>query len=168
MKKILFSLALAWAVVGVGAGVVHAQSLSADIQRQSEAFSGKNGANLTSRDPRVFVGEIIKVLLTFTGTIFVCYTVYGGFLIMTAAGNDDRITKARSIITQGTIGVAITLSAYSIAFLVYRFMLQAQQNPFGTFAGWGIEADNSGFYNNDPLEDRYDIPNDMQIDNENF
>lgn len=147
---------------------VQAQSLSADIQRQSEAFAGKNGAGLTARDPRVLIGQIIKVLLTLTGTIFVAYTVYGGFLIMTANGNDDKITKARSIITQGTIGVAIALSAYSIAFLVYRFMLQAQQNPFGTFAGWGIEADTSGFYNNDPLEDQYNIPTDMLPEDADF
>lgn len=140
--------------------MVRAQSLSQDMMRQNEAFSGKQGANMTARDPRVFVGEIIKVALTLIGTIFVAYTVYGGFIIMTANGNEDNIAKARSIITQGTIGVAVALSAYSIAFLVYRFMLQAQQNPFATFAGWGIEADTSGFYNNDPLEDSYIIPTD--------
>ena len=168
MKKLFFGLALGLALIVGGTGYAHAQSLSADLQKQSEAFAGKNGANLSARDPRVLVGEIIKVLLTFTGTIFVCYTVYGGFLIMTANGNDDKISKARSILTQGTIGVVITLSAYGTAFLVYRFMLEATRNPFDSFVGWGVEADQSGFYNTDPLNDSYDMPIDVLPDNENF
>lgn len=157
MKKLFLTILFGALLVGT-AGVANAQSLSEDMQRQNEAFVGKQGADMKARDPRVLVGEIIKVALTLIGTIFVAYTVYGGFIIMTANGNDENITKARSIITQGAIGVAVALSAYSIAFLVYRFMLQSQQNPFATFAGWGIEADTSGFYNTDPLEDSYIIP----------
>ena len=162
MKRLFFAVTLALSLAVWSTAPVQAQTLAQDLERQNQAFSGKQGANMTARDPRVFVGEIIKVALTLIGTIFVAYTVYGGFLIMTANGNDENITKARSIITQGTIGVAIVLSAYSFAFLVYRFMLQAQQNPFATFAGWGIEADDSGFYNNDPLGgDQYEIPTDL-------
>lgn len=167
MKKILILLALGVVILGNGS-IASAQSLGADIQKQSAAFAGKNGAGLTARDPRVVVGKVIKILLTFTGIIFVSYTVYGGFLIMTANGNDDQISKARSIVTQGTIGIVLILSAYGISFLVYRFILQAQQNPFGTFYGWGVEADKSGFYNNDPLEKHYDIPLDALPDNDKF
>ena len=153
MKKFFLAGVIGVSVFVLGLAPVQGQTLAQDMQKQSEAFSGEKGANMTARDPRVIVGEIIKIALTLMGTIFVAYTVYGGFLIMTAAGNDDKITKARSILTQGTIGVVIILSAYSILFLVYRFMLKAQENPFGTFAGWDIQADDSGFYNTDPLEE---------------
>lgn len=167
MKRFFAFIGLSLVLLAA-AGSVQAQSLSADIQKQSQAFAGKQGADMTARDPRIIVGQIIKVVLTLTGTIFVAYTVYGGFLIMTANGNDDQISKARSIITQGTIGVVIALSAYGIAFLVYRFMLEAQRNPFDTFYGWGVEADQSGFYNNDPLENSYDMPIDVLPDNDKF
>ena len=164
MKKIFLASALGLSVLVFGLTPVHGQSLSQDMKKQSEAFAGEKGANLAARDPRVIVGELIKVALTLIGIVFVSYTVYGGFLIMTAAGNDERITKARSIITQGTIGVAIVLSSYSILFLVYRFMIKADQNPFATFAGWGVVADDSGFYNTDPLEQPAYIDNSLLPD----
>lgn len=164
MKKFFLVSVIGLSVFFLGLAPVQATSLSQDMRRQSEAFSGEQGANLSARDPRVIVGELIKVALTLIGIIFVSYTVYGGFLIMTAAGNDERITKARSIITQGTIGVAVVLSSYSIAFLVYRFMLKANDNPFATFAGWNVAADDSGFYNTDPLEQDSHISNDLLPD----
>ena len=41
--------------------------------------------------------------------------VYGGFLWMTAAGNDDAVSKAKKIMIAGVIGLVIVLSAFAIA-----------------------------------------------------
>lgn len=65
-------------------------------------------------DPRETVANIIKIVLGLVGTIFLSLTIYAGFLWMTAAGNDDQISKAKSFIFQATIGLAIVLSAYAI------------------------------------------------------
>ncbi len=37
---------------------------------------------------------------------------------MTAAGNEEKVTKAKDIVTQAVIGLAVTLSAYAITAFV--------------------------------------------------
>lgn len=64
------------------------------------------------------IGTIIKVILSLVGTIFLCLTIYGGILWMTAAGEDDKVEKSKKIITAAVIGLAITLSAYAVTFFV--------------------------------------------------
>lgn len=61
---------------------------------------------------------VIKGVLSLVGTIFFALTVYAGFLWMTASGNEDRVTKAKDIVTQAVIGLAVTLSAYAITVFV--------------------------------------------------
>lgn len=77
-------------------------------------------SGLTANDPRLIVARIINVALGLLGTIAVGLIVYAGFLWMTAAGNDDQITKARGIITAAIIGLLIILSAYAISNYVIK------------------------------------------------
>lgn len=65
-------------------------------------------------DPRDMAVTIIKYLITFLGLIAVGVILYGGFVWMTAAGNDDRLAKAKKIIVAGTIGLIIILAAFAI------------------------------------------------------
>ncbi len=64
------------------------------------------------------IGKIIGVFLSFLGVIFFVLIIYGGFMWMTAAGNNDQITKAKSVITSAAIGLLIILSAYVITYLI--------------------------------------------------
>ena len=66
----------------------------------------------------VIVGKIISALLAFLGTIFLVLIIYGGFLWMTAGGNEEQIKKARGIITHATIGLIIVLAAYAITYYI--------------------------------------------------
>jgi len=52
--------------------------------------------------------------LSFLGAIFLILMIYGGVLWMTAAGNDQQIGKARTLIVAAIIGLLIVLSAYAI------------------------------------------------------
>ena len=60
------------------------------------------------------IGTIIGVLLSFIGTIFFVLIIYGGFLWMTARGNEQNVTKAKDLITSAVIGLVIVLAAYAI------------------------------------------------------
>jgi hypothetical protein len=60
------------------------------------------------------IGQIIGVLLSFVGTVFFILIIYGGFLWMTAAGNEQNVTKAKGLITSAIIGLVIVLAAYAI------------------------------------------------------
>jgi hypothetical protein len=44
---------------------------------------------------------------------------------MTAAGNEDRVEKAKKLIVAGIIGLAIILSAYAIARFVVNSLVSA-------------------------------------------
>jgi len=70
----------------------------------------KNSANSLPQT----IGLIIKGLLSLLGVIFMCYIIYGGYLWMTAGGNEENITKAKAIIKGSIIGLIIVLGAYAI------------------------------------------------------
>lgn len=65
-----------------------------------------------------FVRLIIDVALSFLGVVFVLLTVYGGYMWMTASGNDEQVQKGKKIITAAIIGLVIVVSAYAISWFV--------------------------------------------------
>lgn len=72
-----------------------------------------------------FVGQIINVLLSVLGIIFFVLLVYGGFLWMTSGGNDDKVKKAKTLITDAVIGLIIILAAYAISAFVINSLVTA-------------------------------------------
>ncbi len=64
------------------------------------------------------ISSVITAALSLVGTIFLVLTVYAGILWMTASGNEEQVTKAKTIVTQTIIGLAITLGAYAITAFV--------------------------------------------------
>lgn len=71
------------------------------------------------------VGALIGVFLSFLGVIFFILILYGGFTWMTSGGNEQKILKAKRILTQAVIGIIIVISAYSITSFVFHAMMQA-------------------------------------------
>ncbi|PIR92378.1 hypothetical protein COU01_01910, partial [Candidatus Falkowbacteria bacterium CG10_big_fil_rev_8_21_14_0_10_44_15] len=57
------------------------------------------------------------------GIIFLVLVLYAGFLWMTAAGNEDQVTKAKSILTTSIIGIVIIVAAYAIVTFVLDAIL---------------------------------------------
>lgn len=84
-----------------------------DAITKLDAVAGAKGAGLNS-DINTSIITIIKGVLSLVGTIFLALSVYAGMLWMTASGNEEKVTKAKDIITQATIGLAVTLSAYAL------------------------------------------------------
>jgi hypothetical protein len=60
------------------------------------------------------VGDIIGLVLSFVGVIFLIIIIYSGIMWMTAMGNDQRIEKAKNMIINATIGLIIVFSAYAV------------------------------------------------------
>jgi len=69
------------------------------------------------------IGNIIALVLSFLGVIFLILIIVGGISWMTAAGNDQQIEKAKSLITNAAIGVLIVFSAYAITWFVVRVLM---------------------------------------------
>lgn len=65
-------------------------------------------------DPRTVAAKIINIALGFLGIIAVVLVLYGGFMWMTAAGNEERVTKAKQILTAALIGLIIIIMAWAL------------------------------------------------------
>ncbi|MDD5040321.1 MAG: hypothetical protein PHY34_04190 [Patescibacteria group bacterium] len=73
---------------------------------------------LGSADLESTVINIIQWILGFLGLIAVIFILYGGFMWMTAAGNEDRVSTAKKIITSAVIGLIVVLLAWAIVIFV--------------------------------------------------
>lgn len=64
------------------------------------------------------IGFFIKSAISLVGLVFMVLLVYAGILWMTARGNDTAVEKAKKIMTESIIGLAIVVSAYAISVLI--------------------------------------------------
>lgn len=93
--------------------------LSAQIAEKSGY--GQNGAPNLSET----VGKVIRVILGLLGIIFLGLTVYAGLLWMTAAGDEEKVTKAIGIIRMAVIGLIVILASYSLSYFVLDKIFEA-------------------------------------------
>lgn len=129
MKKILLSFLLATVLVipvisvSAGDGFGFGQTLN-NVATQS----GYNPGNEPSLDQRI--SSIIGIFLSFLGVIFMVLMLYGGFNWMTAAGDEQKIDKAKDTIREAIIGIVIVIAAYAISiFVVGRLWGQGSSTP---------------------------------------
>jgi TRAP-type C4-dicarboxylate transport system permease small subunit len=79
-------------------------------------------AGIEDKTPAELIGQVINGVLAFLGVIFLILMIYGGYLWMTAAGNEQQVEKAKNIIRDSIIGLIIILAAYAITyFIVNKF-----------------------------------------------
>ena len=82
-----------------------------DVTAQGAGIKGES--NLVQ-----FLAMIVQGLLALIGLVFVILIIYGGFQWMTAMGQEDKIAKAKKVITNSVIGLIIIVLSYSIAYFV--------------------------------------------------
>lgn len=69
-----------------------------------------------------FTGQIVATVVSLIGLIFLGLTVYAGVQWLSSGGNEEKITKAKTKLINGTIGVGLTLCAFIVANLVFNFL----------------------------------------------
>lgn len=113
---------------------VHAQSFLDDLNRQTNSFAGTQGVDAgTASDPRLIIARVIRYALGLLGMMFMGYVIFAGYLFLTAAGNDDQVSRAKKMMATSVLGIIITMSAYSLTVFVFRW----QQEKLNT-AGNGL------------------------------
>ncbi|MFH1620521.1 MAG: pilin [Patescibacteria group bacterium] len=60
------------------------------------------------------VAGIISTVLPVVGAVFLIMFIYGGFLWMTAGGDESKVKKARQTLVNTAIGILIIVGAYAI------------------------------------------------------
>jgi len=116
-------------------GLVLAQSKDT-VKSLLDKAAGSEGAGFDTSIPATLglaqvVGSVVRVFISLLGIIFICYTIYGGYLWMTAAGSEEKISKAKVTIRDGIIGLIVVLSSAAI----YIFIRSALVSSSGAFPG---------------------------------
>lgn len=114
MKKIIATIFISLAVLVPVTFVLAANPFGKATKNLTTAVGGL-GLPTTVEGT---VGTVIKGVLGLVGTIFFVLTIYAGILWMTAAGNEEQVTKATDIIKAAVIGLFITMAAYAITTFV--------------------------------------------------
>jgi hypothetical protein len=115
-----------------GSGFWNSQVGLGDTSQGSVAQQA--GWDTTPQDPRQIVAWIIQVVLTFIGIILVVLILWAGYQWMTAGGNTEQVTKAKSQIQNAVIGLVIVLAAFAITHYVTKVVWgSVKGNPFGVF-----------------------------------
>jgi TRAP-type C4-dicarboxylate transport system permease small subunit len=86
---------------------------------QKGSYSVDDGENLLTNS----LNNVINIILSLLGIVFVILMIYGGITYMLARGNEEQTKKAKSLITQAIIGLFIVLAAYAITFFVFKFFI---------------------------------------------
>jgi hypothetical protein len=130
-----------------------------------------NEIALAEGDPRVIAARIIRVALGFLGLIALIIVLYGGFVWMTSAGNEEKISKAKKILTNGLIGLVIILMAVGITQYVLNTLMAALTGAGGPGGPSGppLFSRTEGSLGNGIIESHYpprggtDIPRNTKI-----
>jgi hypothetical protein len=89
-----------------------------------------------SQNPYLLVGRIIRIALSFLGVGAVSFMVYAGFMWMTAAGNDDKVTQAKKTMINAVIGLILITMSYSLTWYLVS-SVQRSTNTYGAGTGSG-------------------------------
>lgn len=116
-KKIIFLFIL---VVGIFVAISTSAQIS-EIEGQLKAAAEEGAGYSSPQDPRTTAAVIIRTALGMVGTVFIVLMIYAGATWMTSGGNEEKITKAKKIITTSVIGLIIVVLAYAIT--IFAFLL---------------------------------------------
>ncbi|HCA66930.1 MAG: hypothetical protein A3H61_01355 [Candidatus Jacksonbacteria bacterium RIFCSPLOWO2_02_FULL_44_20] len=89
-------------------------------QSEGRCDTSPDDDTASSSDLRDTIRRILNVILGFLGIITVVMVIYGGFMWLTAAGNDDNVAKGRHTLLWAAlgailIGIAWTVSSYILS-----------------------------------------------------
>lgn len=101
--------------IGIGSG-----GYAQQIGSKAGYDTAQTATSLSER-----VGQIIKIVLSLMGTIFLALTIYAGVIWMTASGNEEKVEQATKILKAATIGLIIVISGYALTTFVVGRLVQS-------------------------------------------
>ncbi|MFA5995654.1 MAG: pilin [Patescibacteria group bacterium] len=87
------------------------------------------GGETAAKNPAQIVAVILQALLGIVGACTLLMFIWGGLRMIFSEGNEEKITKSRSILVWATIGLAVIMVSYSILSYVFTII---QSSATGT------------------------------------
>jgi len=115
MKRFLLHAGLTLVTVAIfSAGLVEATT--------GAGGSGAGGASFPNPIGKASINAILTAILDFLTAIgavlAVLFTVYAGFLFVTARGNEAQLSKAKTTLFWTLVGAVIVLGAFALATVI--------------------------------------------------
>lgn len=98
-------------------------SVNAQIDLGTKVVS--DSINLSDNNPIETASKLINTAMLILSILAVSLVLYGGFVWMTSGGNEEKVSQAKSILKNGTIGLIIILSAWGITVFVLSKLVSA-------------------------------------------
>lgn len=64
------------------------------------------------------VVRLINIVLVFSGMVAVAFIIYGGLIMVSAAGNESRVTKGKNTLIYAVAGLIVSILSFSIVALI--------------------------------------------------
>jgi len=109
----------------LNAQTLNTTDLGLNNQVQNTIGAGSN------TDLRLTIANIIRTAFGLLGIVALVITLYGGFVFMTAGGEEEKVSTAKKILTNGIIGLVLIMSAYAIVSFVIKNLVDANNNSSG-------------------------------------
>lgn len=114
-RKLLIGLTSVLALQAIGLAV--ASQVAAQVDLFPDTNYGNRGADLTA-----VIQYAVRILLYGLGATSVIMMIIAGFQYVTANGDANNITKAKSMIQYGIVGIIVAASCYSIVHFVLGWL----------------------------------------------
>lgn len=119
LRKLVVSALMIFALAFPMSGVF-AQTYNFNQNSGLNQAGNAAGFNSTDTSLERYITIIINIILSLLGVIFLGLMIYGGVVWMTAQGNEEKVKKAKELITEAIIGLIIVLAAYAITYFVLK------------------------------------------------
>jgi TRAP-type C4-dicarboxylate transport system permease small subunit len=128
-----------FAALGLSLVLFSSLALGARAQNVTDALNGLNNSagrvsafDEQTKQPDTYfsnflatkAGQVIGLILSFIGILFLGLMIYAGIMWMTSSGNDQVVTKAKDLIINAVIGIVVVFAAYAITIFLSTELLQ--------------------------------------------
>lgn len=94
-----------------GLGISTAMAQAIDVTDQPLIIAALSGGQTGLRG---IILTIINFFLTFLGLLAVIMVIYGGFLYVSSAGNEENVNKAKKILIYAVIGIIVIIISFAL------------------------------------------------------
>lgn len=118
MLKKLTTLVLATGLFFVVAAPIAVKAQDDQSTYSIESIGAQIG--LGENDLKTAVIKVLNIALGFLALVAVIMIIWGGFTWLTAAGSEEKVDKAKKIISAAVIGLIIVLLAWAVVTFVAK------------------------------------------------
>ncbi len=133
MQKLKLIASSAMIALSLFGGALTASAASSNLPTNlglDQTYFGQTG--LGQQALQTTIANLINVGISLLGIITLLIILYGGYLWMTAGGNEEQVGEAKKWIYSGIVGLIIILSAFALSNFIIGALVKATGGVTGT------------------------------------